>query len=317
MPTGAEIVAQLNEAHESESPTDEEQEATEKTETAEAPQTPPVESSSTTGTEEPEKGKEKPTQEIPYDRFKQKVDQVNDLTGKLEKILGDQETSTARENDLRQKVQGLEEDADVLDRLRQLAEHPKYKPLVETLDKALKEGVEDVETGAKTEEEATQDVTKLFEKHQKQLDTAFADQRADMLMEQTRMISDSILESLPEEYDDGDKAMVGGLLSQSVEWEKIDKDPSTMKHHITEGYKRALTKYGEPRGALKAKLDAFETTPEKSVDTAPSDEEYIKGILDDDKLGQMRTDADGKVLGPEMSDAEVEAKMVEIMRRTA
>lgn len=318
MTTGAEIVEQLNKAHESDSPTDKEQETTEKEEKTEVTQTQTEEGSSTEkGSKETDKDT-KSSQTIPYDRFKEKVDQVHELTERLEKVIGESETSTARENELRKQVQSLEEEANVLDRIRQLAENEKYRGLVETLDKALKGEEEAVESGAKTKEEAAKDVTKLFEKHQKKLDEAFADQRADILLEQARMVSDGILDSLPAEYDEGDKSIVAGLVPKHVDWAKVEADPSIMKQSMVDGYKAALKEYGEPRGALKTKLEEFENNkPEKPVEEIPSDEEVIKGILDDERLSKMRTDDKGKVLGPEMSDSEVEQKMAEIMRRTA
>jgi hypothetical protein len=111
--------------------------------------------------------------------------------------------------------------------------------------------------------------------------------------------------------------MVAGLVPKHVDWAKIEADPSIMKQSLVDGYKAALKEYGEPRGALKAKLEEIETTKsEKPVEETPSGEEIVKGILDDERLSKMKVDDKGRVLGPEMSDAEVEAKMAEIMKIT-
>ena len=121
MPTGAEIVEQLNQTMESESSTDNEQEATEEV-VAEAKTTQKAESSST-GKGSKEENGQKTVQNIPYDRFKEKVDQVAELTAKLEEVVGNAQSTTARETELREKIEALEEESDILNRVRGLAEN--------------------------------------------------------------------------------------------------------------------------------------------------------------------------------------------------
>jgi hypothetical protein len=319
MPSGAEIVAQLNqemeEAAKSESSTENDLEALEPKAEAEAKQTPKADSSSTKGSKGKGEAVKTGKPDIPYDRFKEKVDQVTDLTGKLDKLIASQELTTARENDLRQKIQALEEEAETLDRVRALAEDPRYRPIVEKLDKALKGVDEEVESGVKTEKEGKVDVTKILRDHRQELDTVLADQRADMLLEQCRMISDNILESLPEDYDDTDKALIIEMIPKVVEWNAIEEDPSRMKSEMIDGYKRALVRYGEPRGALKAKLAALETNKSEDPETkVPSDEEFVQKILSNERLSKVRTNDEGKVLGPEMSEIEFEKDFADVLR---
>ena len=314
MPTGAEIVEQLNASMESDSSTDSEQEVSEEQEVAEAKSSQKAESSSTKGSKE-EKG-QKTVQNIPYDRFKEKVDQVAELTEKLESVLSNSESTTARETELREKIEALEEEADILNRVRGLAENEKYRPLVEKLDKALKGIDEDVESGAKTEDQGARDVTKLFGEQREELAEAFADQRADMLLENARMVSESILDSLPDGYDDGDKDQIAEMLPDLVDWNAIEENPSLMKQEIVEGYKEALTQYGEPRGALKARISELETkSTEPEHDAEAADEEFVRGILDNERLSKFKTDDDGNVTEPEMSEAEFNDNFAEVLKR--
>jgi hypothetical protein len=316
-PTGAEIVEQLNQSmeNESESHTDEEQEASEQVVVSEDTKDQKAESSSTKGNKE-SKG-QKTTQTIPYSRFKEKVDEVAELTKKLEAVVGNAESSSARENELRERIQELESEQDILNRIRSLGDNEKYAPLVQQLDKVLRGIEDDVESGKKTEAEGAAEVQKLFSKHQDEMQEAFADQRADMLLENARMLSESILESLPETYDEGDKNRIADLLPDLVDWDAIEEDPGTMRDNIVEGYKQALVEYGEPRGALKARIKELEETesaePERDFDK--EDEEFVNKLLGDERLGKFKTDSDGNVTDPEMSEAEFNQHFADLMKR--
>jgi len=313
-PTGAEIVEQLNASMESDSSTDSESEETEEV-VSEDKTTQKAEDSSTKGSKE-EKS-QKTVQNVPYDRFKEKVDQVAKLTEKLETVLNNSESSTARENELRSKIEALEEEADILNRVRSLAENEKYRPLVEKLDAALKGIDEEVESGEKTEKQAEREVSRLFSEQRDELAEAFADQRADMLLENARMLSESILESLPGDYDETDKNQIAEILPDLVDWDAIEKEPGTMRDNIVEGYKLALVEYGEPRGALKARIHELETnkSEESVVDPAVSDEEFVKGILDDERMSKFKSDDDGNITEPEMSEDEFNDNFAQVLRR--
>jgi len=314
MPTGTEIVDQLNASMESDSSTDSDETATEEV-VSEGKTTQKAEASSTKGSEEAKD--QKVQQGIPYERFKEKVDQVSELTEKLATVLGDTESTTARETELREKIEALEEEADILNRVRGLAENEKYRPLVEQLDNALKGIDEEVATGAKTEDQGARDVTRLFGEQREELAEAFADQRADMLLENARMVSEGILDSLPEGYDDGDKDAIADMLPDLVDWNAIEEDPSAMKHEIVEGYKDALTQYGEPRGALKARISELETqsTDKEQPDHEVEDEEFVRGILDDERLSTFKKDDEGNVTEPEMSEAEFNDNFANVLKR--
>jgi hypothetical protein len=317
MPTGAEIVADLNEAMESDSTTDNESEEAQEESQAEAKATEKQEDSSTAKGSKAKGKSGKSGSDIPYDRFKEKVDQVADLTKKLEDLIANQESTTARETELREKIAAMEEDVNILDRVRELADHPVHGPTVKSLDNALKGIEEQVEEGTKTEKQADIDVNKLLKEHKDEITAVLDDQRTDFLLDQSRAISDGILDSLPKEYDDTDKYFIAKSVPDNVDWDAIEKDPSVMKQAIVEGYKATLTQYGEPRGALQAKLEALETKSgdEQDVESPLSDDEFVKGILENEDLGKMKTDDEGKVLGPVVSDDEFENQFADMLRR--
>jgi hypothetical protein len=323
MTTGAEIVDQLTASMESDSSTDKEQEAAEKS-AAEAKGTQNADSSSTKGNEDKGKdsGKDSKSKsdlpDIPYDRFKQKVDQVAELTEKLEAVVGNAEGATARETELREKIEALEAEAAILDRVRALGENDKYRPIVEQLDAALRGIDEEVESGAKTEKEGEAEVTKLFREQKAELEDAFSNQRADLLLEQARGVSESILESLPDNYDESDKNTIAGMIPDLVDWAAIEDDPSVMRHEIVEGYKRAIGEHGEPRGALKARIVELETKQSEqpeAKEAAQSDDEFVEGLLSDERLGKYTVNDEGQPMEPEMSEAEFQANFAEVMRR--
>lgn len=251
---------------------------------------------------------QKQAQSVPYDRFKEKVDALEKATAKLEEF-------TERDKELSVKLAQLEQSHDVLERLRGLAQDDRYKPLVEKLDKALRGIHEDVQSGDKTEKQADADINKLFKNHKEELEDAFAQQRADLLWQQVQSVSERMLNDLGVEYDEQDKEAIAKLWNPATDWDAIEENPDVMRDELLKSLKHVVETYGEPRGALKAKVKQFEEkaqqAPEKVATVDP--EQELKGILDKD-WGKTKTSQDGKYVGPELSDEDFSATMARVMR---
>ena len=254
-----------------------------------------------------QKAQEK-SQSVPYDRFKEKVDALESATAKLEEL-------TERDKELSVQLARFEQANDVLERLRGLAQDDRYKPLVETLDKALRGIHEEVKEGDKTEKQGDVATKKLFEDHKVQLEDALAQARADMIWQQVQTVSEQMLDALGEEYDDNDKEAIARLWTPATDWDAIEENPDDLRSHLLESLKSVVESYGEPRGALKAKISQFEQkaqqTPETPVRVDPQEE--LKGILEKD-WGAVKKNADGKVIGTEHSDEDFAATLAKVMK---
>lgn len=254
-----------------------------------------------------QKAQEK-SQSVPYDRFKEKVDALDEATAKLEEL-------TERDKELSVQLARFEQSNDVLERIRGLAQDDRYSPLVQTLDKALRGIHEEVVEGDKTEQQGEQATKRLFEDHKVQLEDALAQARADMIWQQVQTVSEQMLDALGDEYDDGDKEAIAKLWTPATDWDAIEENPDELRSELLDSLKSVVETYGEPRGALKQKISQFEQNAQQTTETPArqSQEEELKGILDTD-WGKVKANAEGKVLGAEHSDDEFSAVLAKVMK---
>jgi len=255
-----------------------------------------------------QKAQEK-SQSVPYDRFKEKVDALEKATAKLDVL-------TERDKELSVKLVQLESANDVIERLRGLAQDDRYKPLVETLDRALKGIHEEVETGDKTEKQGEVATKRLLDDHKVQLEDALAQARADMLWQQVQTVSEQMLDALGDEYDVQDKEAIAKLWTPATDWDSIEENPDSLRQELLASLKNVVETYGEPRGALKLKISQFEQKAQQGAETttlAVKPEDELKGILDKD-WGKVKTTAEGKVIGAEHSDEDFRNALARVMK---
>lgn len=252
---------------------------------------------------------QKQSQSVPYDRFKEQNDALSEALGQIREF-------TEENTELKVKLTQLESDHDVIERLRGLAGDDRYKGLVETLDKALRGIHEEVQTGDKTKAEASVDTKKLLEEHRVQIDDANAQLRADLLWQHATSLTNKMLEALGADYDETDKEAIAKLWNPATDWDTIEENPDAMQQELAKSLASVVETYGEPRGALKAKVKQYETQQtEKTAESAkgPSPEESLKGILEKD-WGKVKTNQEGKVIGAEHSDDDFRAALAKVIR---
>lgn len=316
MPTGEELAAKLENAvkEESESASDKE---TGSKATAVSEDAAKSKEKTPSGNEDKETRESKGSTHVPYDRFKQKVDQVQTLEEKLQAATAKAEEVTEREEKLRKQIVQLEQEHDVLERLRALADDEKYRPMLERLDKALKGIDDEVEAGTKTEEEGKEDARKLFEKESKKINEEVDKKTAEMIFQHANLIADRMLEALPETYNAADRKAISQDWSSAVDWNKIEEDSSVMKEELQRSFKSVVEAYGEPRGALekyKAELEELKAKAEEEAPEKPkSAEDIVKGIIDKD-WSKVKTKEDGTVIGPELDDGEFEQDLAKVLK---
>jgi len=254
-----------------------------------------------------QKAQEK-SQSVPYDRFKEKVDALEEATAKLDQL-------TERDKELSVQLARFEQSNDVIERLRGLAQDDRYKPLVETLDKALRGIHEEVKEGDKTEKQGEVATKKLFEDHKVQLEDALAQARADMIWQQVQSVSEQMLDALGDEYDDQDKQAIAKLWTPATDWDAIEENPDVLRQELLESLKTVVEGYGEPRGALKTKISQFEQNAQQTTETPArvDPKEELKGILEKD-WGKINTSADGKTSKAEYSEEDFTATLAKVMK---
>lgn len=215
-------------------------------------------------------GKQK-SNSVPYERFHEKVEQVQDLTAKLQSVQDRLAAAVEREDTLNSRLRDLETEADVLDRIRALAEDEQWKPTLERLDAKLRGIEEQVESGEKTEAQGEKDTAKVIQEAKQEIQEAFEDQQTDFIVMEARRVANRYITNLPEEYAAKERALIQDMLTSRVDWDAIAEDPTRLTEIMAQGLEVALTDYGEPRGALQAKLSKFEEQDEATPRRTPAE----------------------------------------------
>jgi hypothetical protein len=247
---------------------------------------------------------------VPYDRLSKVVRQKNEISERFSALEEKFKTVTEREETLRGRVGNLEQDSQILDAIKNLAQDEKYRDHVVAIDKALQGIEEDIE--AATDQKDEQKVTaaeKRFEAKTAELDNLLQDQRAETLWNEAREAAKSMLDALPDEYTDDDRAIIGKLWTPRVDWKSIDEQGSEgIPAALNSSFAVVLKEYKTPRGALVAQTtkEIEARVPDAKI---VSPEDKVKGILekDWDKL------EDGK---PALSDDDFTNNVAELLRAT-
>jgi small-conductance mechanosensitive channel len=254
---------------------------------------------------------DKGSKTVPYDRFSKVVQQKNDVSEQLKALEDQSKTATEREETLRNRNTALETDSQILNAIKELASDPKYKDHVVAIDKAL-QGIEDeIETAEETgaDKSVVTDAEKRLETKQGELEDLIADQNAEKLWDQANTLASSMLDALPDDYTDEDKATLSKLWTPRVDWDGIeDGGREAIPERLQQSLADVIKEYGTPRGALVAQTtkDIEARIPEaKQV----SPEDAVKGIL---SKNWGETSEEGEAVH---SDADFSAEMADLMRK--
>lgn len=253
----------------------------------------------------------KGTKTVPYERLSQVVKQKNEVTERLKSLEDQFKSVSAREDQLRTRLGEVEQDAQILDAIKNLAQDDKYRDHVVAIDKAL-QGIEDeIETAEQTgDQKAESSAVKRFEQKTAELENLIADQKADQLWNEAAGLANQMLAALPEDYTDEDRAVIGKLWTPRVDWSGIEEQGSdAIPNALNSSLADVIKEYGTPRGALVAKTTKdIESRIPEAKQLSPQD--AIKGLLEKDWAA---TDEDGKAT---VSDDEFSRGMAEMLRKT-
>ena len=215
-------------------------------------------------------------------------------------------------------VQDREQDARVVAKINELHQDPKFRDIVETLDKAIR-GVEvEIEkTAAKdTNPEPGVDLLKNvradIEQARKEAAAQAADQKSDLLLMKSDLVLEKLFEQLPAtEYTEDDVKVLNSALADMIDWDSIEANPSMLEGEVAKGFQKAVDWYGNPKGriAAEATSKSKDATDAKSKDTVD---------LSKLELGKLKTEkVNGKdVTRPAITDDDFSQILAEELRRS-
>lgn len=215
-------------------------------------------------------------------------------------------------------VQDREQDARVVAKINELHQDPKFRDIVETLDKAIR-GVEvEIKAAAKadTKPEANVDLLKNvqadLDRTRAEAAAVAADQKSDLLLMKSDLVLEKLFENLPDtEYTEEDRKILNSALADMIDWDVIEETPSKLEGEVAKGFQKAVDWYGNPKGRIAAEATGKtkDATDAKSKDTVD---------LSKLELGKMKTERVGNkdVSRPVLSDDDFSQILAEELRRS-
>ena len=214
-------------------------------------------------------------------------------------------------------VQDREQDARVVAKINELHQDPKFRGIVETLDKAIR-GVEvEIEKAAKDETptpgvDLLKNVRADIESARAEAAAAAADQKSDLLLMKSDIVLDQLFKQLPDaEYTADDRKVLQSALADMIDWDAIEETPSVLEGEVAKGFQKAVDWYGNPKGriATEATSKTKDATDAKSKDTVD---------LTKLELGKLKTEkVNGKdVTRPAITDDDFSQILAEELRRS-
>ena len=215
-------------------------------------------------------------------------------------------------------VQDREQDARVVAKINELHQDPKFRDIVETLDKAIR-GVEvEIEkTAAKDTSPAPgvdllKNVKADIELARKEAAAQAADQKSDLLLMKSDLVLEKLFDQLPAtEYTADDVKVLNSALADMIDWDSIEANPSVLEGEVAKGFQKAVDWYGNPKGRIAAEA----TSKSKDATDAKS-----KDAVDFSKLelGKLKTEkVNGRdVSRPAITDDDFSQILAEELRRS-
>jgi len=228
------------------------------------------------------------------DRINELVTQRDSFKGKFEALETEHKQVQESLRTATNVIAAKETDSQIVAALKNLAQDPKYRPLVEKLDKAIQGIDTDVEQGKTTPEEGQKRIEALLAQTRAQVSHEIADQKADLLLARADAVAERYLAALPAEYTEDDKKVIAHLWTDKVDWEGIEKNPGVMPKELARSLEQTLELYGRPKGLVQqahapAQAAKVETSEERIAKLLAKDYSGIKDVKGVDITGKEST----------------------------
>jgi hypothetical protein len=242
-------------------------------------------------------------QTVPYSRLAEVIAEKNTALEKANEFKELYEKATTKQGDVVSKLETLEKEVDILNRVRALAQDERYKDHVEAIDKALRGVEEEVEKlGADPSEKAVDKALKNIQNANAKLEERLSEERASRLFKEASDFFDKLAEALPNEYGEADLRVIAKDCAERIDWSKVESDESKIQDLVKAAFKVSVTEYGNPRAGLEAQIQELQAKLNDGAKvtalTAQTPEKVLEGLLSkdynqkDDKGRFVTTDAD-------------------------
>ena len=251
------------------------------------------------------------------DRIQELVAARKEAERKFEELEAKYSEKEAEVGKLIDLVQDREQDARVVAKINELHTDPKFRDIVETLDKAIR-GIEvEVKTAGADKAPAPNvdllnDVRAENELLREEAAIQAADQKSDLLLMKSDLVLDKLFENLPDaEYTEEDRKILNSALADMIDWDAIEATPSTLEGEVARGFQKAVDWYGNPKGKLASEA----TGKTKDATDAKSKDAVDLSKLE---LGKMKTERVGTrdVMRPVLSDDDFSQLLAAELRRS-
>ena len=250
------------------------------------------------------------------DRIQELVAARKDAERRFEELSAKYAEKEAEVGKLIDLAQDREQDSRVVAKINELHQDPKFRGIVETLDKAIR-GVEvEIEKAKDTNPTPNVDLLKNvradIEQARQEAAAQAADQKSDLLLMKSDLVLEKLFEQLPDaEYTVDDVKVLNSALADMIDWDAIEANPSVLEGEVAKGFQKAVDWYGNPKGRIAAEATSKtkDATDAKSKDTVD---------LSKLELGKLKTEkVNGKdVTRPAITDDDFSQILAEELRRS-
>ncbi len=254
---------------------------------------------------------------IPYDRFKEVVDQKNEFKEKFDALEAESQDRTKELGQMVALLEAREGDTQLVNSIRALAAggNPEHRDLVQNLDNILQGIEKSIEKGDKTPEQAAVDTKSALAATQEAMEDIAGEQQAELLLMKADILAEKYFDALPPEYSDQDKEIISTLLTDAVDWEAIEEDPNALSEVIPASFEKVLQFFGEPRGKPAAEVKGEETKQTATVAEPVAEAEVPQHLKTE--WGELKevTTPKGTVLKPVQSEEDFRKGLAEELKR--
>lgn len=246
-------------------------------------------------------------------RIRDLVSQSKELQEELDTLKG---TVTERDTEIGKLVdliEARENDSRIIQKINELHEDPEWKPIIEDLDKAVR-GLPVERSSDKSDEsddKIDSKALKVLEDTQAVLQDRILDQQAEILLGKADVLADRYIDELPEEYNEDDRRLLRGHLTELIDWDAIEENPDDLPEIFAQGFQATLDYYGQPKGFVpESKSDDTDDSESRQV----SDEDLVE--KDWGKMREVKAHDGTVIKEPAVSDEDFQAVLAEAIRRS-
>jgi hypothetical protein len=256
---------------------------------------------------------ETPDNRVPYKRFSEVNTALKDTRAANEATQTQLAESQAKVVRMAELLEAKDEDVRTLNEIKSFVNDPGMKDHVLAIDAKLRGIEEEVDAGEVTPDDAIERARTLLEETREEVADTHADIQADALIQRSDIIAEQLLNALPREYNESDRAVINDLFTDKVDWDEAVANPDQLSEILTQGFQATIDRYGVPRGALFTGNEVEELIPDEATNLTP--EQALEQEMGQDWGATKEVEVNGvtKTVA-EMTDEEFNAVQAKIIR---